>query len=641
MESHRTNQKTIKSAHAARTRLTFVGKTLIVPAVLVLGVFFAIYRLTTLFRTYDDEGYILLSLAHYIEHGHLYTETFSQYGPFYFYAQGIFFQLLHIPLTHDTGRLVTLIYWLTSALLAAQLIYKLSKSILLGCAAGLGCVIVASVVANEPGHPQQLVLLLFMLGSSLSLLSGSGRTDLRLFVLGGVGAALVFTKVNVGIFYIAALAHTLFCLVAPGRIRRIGIGFTLLYAVCVPWILMQGGLQRGVQGYCLFAIMCGTLTFLCGSLLRPDPPLPLRNMLWTWIGLLITTGLVVIATLLQGLSLHMLVQGVLLDALKHSDVFFVPFQVSERTLTAAAIVSLSLIGLWLFRRRLATHPAWIDGIRCAVGAGAVLLLVISGSKSAPRIEWVVPFLPIALWPGTWRSLSATELFPRVFITTLSVTELLQAYPVAGNQVGIAAVPILLWAFICMVDGIEGLNAVWGDARLIVRKFRLESIMGSAIILVLAGVIFVTALVPMRHLQPRSSLSGSTLLHLAPEQESEYEFIARSVRANCDVLYTMPGMGSFNFWSGVPTPNGFNLTAWMKGLDSERQKQILAVLQSTPRACAIYNPSLVRFWETKEEELAALPLARYIMADMPKVAARGGYEIRIHPQRQLLWVNGGS
>ena len=301
-----------------------------------------------------------------------------------------------------------------------------------------------------------------------------------------------------------------------------------------------------------------------------------------------TSVLIVVATSLQGLPVHILVQGAFLDALKRSDVFFLPFHVGERALTAAAIVSFCLISMWLFRRRLPTHTAWIDGIRCAVRAGAALLFIISGSKGAPRIEWVTPFLPLALWPGTRRSFPAMELFPRVFITTLSVTELLQAYPVAGSQLSIAASPILLWAFICMVDGIEGLNTSWGrDDRLIVSNFRLDSILGSVMMLVLARDIFVTALAPSRHIQPRSSLSGSSLLHLASERESEYEFIARSVRANCDILYTMPGMGSFNFWSGVPTPNGFNLTAWMKGLDSERQKQILAVLQSV-RAHALYT-----------------------------------------------------
>jgi hypothetical protein len=33
----------------------------------------------------------------------------------------------------------------------------------------------------------------------------------------------------------------------------------------------------------------------------------------------------------------------------------------------------------------------------------------------------------------------------------------------------------------------------------------------------------------------------------------------------------------------------------------------------------------------------LPLARYIIYDMRKVAERDGYEIRVHPRRDTPWV----
>jgi hypothetical protein len=39
-----------------------------------------------------------------------------------------FFQLLQFPITHDMGRLVTLVYWVASSLLAAVFVYRLSKS---------------------------------------------------------------------------------------------------------------------------------------------------------------------------------------------------------------------------------------------------------------------------------------------------------------------------------------------------------------------------------------------------------------------------------------------------------------------------------------------------------------------------------
>ena len=113
----------------------------------------AAVRLLTTFGYWDDEGYMLVSLAHYVHGGHLYTETFSQYGPFYFYAQGIFFQLLHLPVTHDMGRLLTLVYWLAASVLAAVFIFRTFKSIYLACAAGLCTMLAGLVLTNEPDHP--------------------------------------------------------------------------------------------------------------------------------------------------------------------------------------------------------------------------------------------------------------------------------------------------------------------------------------------------------------------------------------------------------------------------------------------------------------------------------------------------------
>jgi hypothetical protein len=100
---------------------------------------------------------------------------------------------------------------------------------------------------------------------------------------------------------------------------------------------------------------------------------------------------------------------------------------------------------------------------------------------------------------------------------------------------------------------------------------------------------------------------------------------------------MPGISSFKFWSGVPTPNGSNLTAWMKAFSPERQKQILDILQSNPRACVLYNKALVGFWGSTTEELARLPLASYISDYMPIVAEEGRYEIRVNPTRNSPWI----
>ena len=43
--------------------------------VAMVGALSATAPLLTLFASYDDEGYVLVMLAHYIKEGHLYTQT--------------------------------------------------------------------------------------------------------------------------------------------------------------------------------------------------------------------------------------------------------------------------------------------------------------------------------------------------------------------------------------------------------------------------------------------------------------------------------------------------------------------------------------------------------------------------------------
>jgi hypothetical protein len=105
-----------------------------------------------------------------------------------------------------------------------------------------------------------------------------------------------------------------------------------------------------------------------------------------------------------------------------------------------------------------------------------------------------------------------------------------------------------------------------------------------------------------------------------------------------MLFTMPGMGSLNFWSGVAPPNGYNHNGWMRSFSLLQQEQILHILWANPRSCAVYNEDLAHFWGSTNQDLDKLPLARYIIYDMRKVYEKNGYEIRVHPQRNSPWVD---
>lgn len=178
----------LPSRRGVRTGILRAGALL---AAFLLAFLFARNELATIFRYYDDEGYMLQSFAHYFAGGHLYTEVFSEYDPFNFIAERALFQLLHLPVNHDAGRLVTLIWWLLSAVLAGVFTYRLPRNTHLASAAGLATMALGRALANEPGHPNQLVLPLLMLACCASVT----RRRMSLLLLGLFGAALFFTKI--------------------------------------------------------------------------------------------------------------------------------------------------------------------------------------------------------------------------------------------------------------------------------------------------------------------------------------------------------------------------------------------------------------------------------------------------------------
>jgi hypothetical protein len=601
----------------------------------VVGLLFGRHLLAMTFHNYDDEGYFLVMIRHYLSGEHLYTEVYSQYGPFFTFAQKAMFRLLQLPVTHDTGRQVTLIWWLLTAVLAGYFIYKLSKKIVLASAAGLATMSLASVLASEPGHPQQIILPLFMIACCASVSDG----PISLLLLGAIGAALVFTKINVGIFYFAGVALTLVCRFPAGRIRTIGGYFLFFYAVGFPVVLMHRDVPGWALRYCVVAILVGVSAFLAGLLTSPASPKPWRSVLYVSVGVVITTIAIVFGAELQGMSARTLMEGVVWGPSRHPGVFSVQIWIPKTSILLAVLVAGSVAWLYRFRNRWQSHADWVDALRCMVGLCLICTLPVLPWLLLGRIfPCAMMFLPLGLLPINGRAWQPAEYFPRLFVTCMAATQFLQAYPVAGSQLNIAAAPLLLWAVFCFHDGADGLF------RLVTHRRERsgygvfgDSILGVLVIVFLAVIMLGSGALRHHLSNPSSALRGASSLNLPPTMEGTYEFLANDVAANCDVLFSLPGMGSLNFWSGVPTPNGMFLGAWMRALSAEEQQDILDLLKKDTKACVVYNEKIALWWGPTVQEMNTLPLAHHIIHDMPKVAERQGYEIHVHPQRTSPWV----
>ncbi len=83
-------------------------------AMTVVTYLIARYRMFTGFSDYDDEGYMLLSLKSFLDHGWLY-DPLNVYGPFYYEFWGAVFSIFGMPVNHDGGRMVTMVVWVLRA----------------------------------------------------------------------------------------------------------------------------------------------------------------------------------------------------------------------------------------------------------------------------------------------------------------------------------------------------------------------------------------------------------------------------------------------------------------------------------------------------------------------------------------------
>jgi hypothetical protein len=619
----------------------------------ITGVALAGLLLGTRFRQYDDEGYALISLAQFLRSGRLYRDVYSQYGPFFFATGEFCFRILGIPLNHDGGRLVTFLSWMVASLLGGRIVQLSTKRLLLGAAAS-GCLfVIGSVLSNEPMHPQFIVLALSAVAIYLSF---SQRQSGAVFGLGVVGALLLLTKVNIGAFYTIALLQTMVVLVRKSRLRTAILCITVSFTSVLPYLLMRTHMATSGR-YCMLATVCIASVSVIGSRLRCRTPFSVPKLWLCAGGGIFTAALVIGFTVLRGSSSVDLINGVILWNARLPDVFSaVPYPSKLVTLLALVFpVASVLLCLWINseRRRLARFEAPLGALCFAAGLMAVGLslsrLEVAGLALVP-----LGFIPILIR----QDFPLSAVFGRLFVMNWCVIGFLQIWPVAGSQRWIATLPLLIWAFISMGDGLEGFCRSLGHiAGKLIKSTNPQHALerwptpaaltrAAAVAAILCSAYAATAkrsdvedgsAVWEFITYPASHLNGAHFLHLAPDRELTYGFLVASVKRNCDVLFTLPGMASFNFWSDVPPPNGWNLTAWMKGLDSGRQQRILEILLAHPRSCVIQNSDLIRFWQTTEAQVRALPLGRFILQRMPAVAEQNGYVIRVHPERNTPWI----
>ena len=585
------------------------------------------WLINTTFMPYDDEGYVLLGYANFSAQGGLYDQIFTQYGP----APFLYYDFLHRisgwPIAHELGRIVTLFHWVASALLTGLIAWRLSGrywTAWFTAAASFGYL---WQMTSEPGHPGSFIAFVTALGvaGAVEALLRQ-RPDVAAALLGLAGATLILTKINVGLLWCVSAGAFLLLMTGGAVSRRRGAGLALLGLGLMPFVLMRPLL--GETWVLTLAVMfAGASAALIGLLAGAGPPL-FRGRDWTpGVVAFTVAGLAgVAATLAHGTSLAGLIDGVLLQPLRHPVNFQIGFSWSPALAWPLLAAALTLAGLW--RWRPALRPLLADGVAgLRLAAFGIFLyqletwLTIRGVGQL--IGFALPLAPLFLLPLQSESFSLPRYQALGLVALMAMGQLLHAYPVAGSQMGWGTFLFVPLYAVGLSDAVEHLTR------------RLRWTRGAAVVATIA----VTATgVQLYWLLDSGWNRWRTSLPLdlpaaeaiRPPENIRYalRILTTNAQLHADLLYSRPGMFSFNLWSGVSTPTLRNATHWFWLLNATEQQGIIDHLKTTPRSAIITYPGLDTFLIDKLQMRIAGPLVDHIHSHYRPLFSLSGYEFLV-------------
>jgi hypothetical protein len=566
----------------------------------------------SMFRWYDDEGFVLLTLRQWLSGVPLYDGLYTEYGPFYYLAYGGLFRTAGVLPTHDAMRVLTLILWLSISTGFSYCVWAWTRSLGWALVTLVATLLVLRPLTGEAGHPQGLIWMMLTLVLLAALSRNANRATF--FAVGALVGAVSLVKINVGIFLVMGLAAASVVGVTMDRWNRGWQLFNLVAAVAIPPLLMRQHLaEPGVLWRCALTIYgLGTTVFTLQE--RRAFTTSWSSLTAVIAGCIGSVAAIALATTWSGVSPAGLTTGVLWQPLQFSRA--IPASPPNWVVLGFATACSVLSAVTLVRSRTRPSDGFVVAVRATVELG-ILVAVLLDPPSA-----LVLALPM-LWmlvPGKTEDTAAQGTRGEGVVVAIAAYGSLVAFPVAGTQSHLAASVIALAGFLSFA---RGSGAVPRQAALVV----------VACLSVIAGrdVLRLTQ-TPLAS----SELPGSRLLKLPPAPKETFLDIVSLALAHCQTLLTYPGMNSFHIWTGLPHPTGFATSAAMVLFDAKEQAAVARKLVESPRPCVIYNPDLARWTARYRRPFYAKPLESLVLHQFQSVYSRAGYEIRVPAPDVRSW-----
>lgn len=590
------------------------------------------WLLFTTFMAYDDEGYVLLSLRNFALHGGLYDRVYTQYGPFpYLFYDGLH-RLLGFEFTNTAGRWITLVNWTGTAAACAALVWRQTRSAIWAAFSFAGVFTYLWVMINEPVHPGGLIALLVALGTWLCAAAWqSGRLGQFALIAGAVGAALALTKINVGIFFLGAAFIWLALNTRTAGAARALTWLVAAGSAALPFVLMRS-LWGGTWVHVFALVFVGSMLGIVLAARTVAAPVVGGAV---WMRFAATTAAV--GALVAGLALARgttpagLLNGVLLDPLKHPGVYF--FEMNWRIGTSVLALALLAAAGFATRTGAADRPAF----RHAVAAGRLLTALVflaSPLKLIPTslAAWGMSYGVTLAWLFVPRLHERDENAPvRAWVALVLVLQFLHAYPVAGSQMNWGTylfVPLLALG----LHGAAPVYAGWLGPR-----FRLLRPLAAGCILTVSLIMInqLFAIGRGRYLSadPALGLPGAGNIRLPADMVTTLQVLDENLTAHAETVFSLPGLYSFNLWTGRPTPTLANATHWFSLLSEDRQQETIKRLEADPRSIVIYQQDVIDYLGRGGFRMGG-SLHTWLEANYTPALALDGYELRVRRGRSI-------
>jgi hypothetical protein len=581
----------------------------------------AFYTVFSIFETYDDIGFLMLSQKSFFAGHPLYDETFTQYGPAYYVLQQFFHQVVRVPLSHDSTLLFAAGSWVLTSLLCAAYVARLTRNVFM---TALTCFIVfcvLTVLKGSPGHPEELccVLLAGILLAS-SYLTGARVSGIVLGIIGFLVGLLIMTKANIGGFAVLGTWMCLGSLAVPKTTRNLVFGTGALAALITPLVLMRYQLNHGSGTYCL--LVSGAVLLLAAQLAMssPDRVLSWKHFMVTAAGFSAAVLACAVYALARGTSVGGLLHGVLLQHLGYDRAFYIPPAFPLRLVLWSLVLALAV---WFASGpgRGRREAVWFSSIaKCAIAPLMVLMLAVTGptmlSLTAPTISpafiWCLPMVAATLFRSSHQPESAGESMPRRMAGSLAILTALMGYPTWGTQGPLSFFLLVPAAMVCTTDGFR--HGPWQFQKTKLssterKKLWAISCMGLVGIL-WVGCSYAGKAASVYHRFGPTDFRGTRLLHMPRKQADLYRRILQSARTHGPSFFTMPGLGSLNFWADKNPPTTWNAGNWMMLLNAKEQSKLVQDLEKTPDLCVIRLKPVLNFW-IRDHDISTNKVVRYV------------------------------